>query len=446
MSHRVKVVAVVAVLAAAAMPAAAAVRPHARTALAQLSGDDGCLADRNAEGSQAGCSPAKALLKPAAVALSPDGANAYIAAADGIVTAKRDATTGGLTFVNCITNNGTRGFTGTDGECTDGDALVSGTGVAASPDGSQVYAIAAGSSALDVFTRKPDDGTLTQAACFADFSKEGRCTDATALEGARDLAVSPDGKNVYVVAGSDATGSGNVFAAVAIFARDEAGALNEVGCVSDDGSNGACVNGTALAGAQNVAVSPDGNNVYVGGTSLLTFKRDPATGLLTQTGCMFTNPPAGPCTDDEFGDEFDDTNDLVVTPDGKSVYAGVGVGINEYTRADDGSLTATACYREPVPQDEETDTSDEEDTGDSCDVEAARAAATKFTEIPALDFVTALAVSPDNGTVYAASNSYAALIALEREAGKPLAASSCVSNDEEATGCSPRTSRRCTAM
>jgi len=50
-------------------------------------------------------------------------------------------------------------------------------------------------------------------------------------------------------------------------ARAQAGALSQPAgtdaCVSDDGSGGACADGNALAGAQGVAVSSDGKNVYV---------------------------------------------------------------------------------------------------------------------------------------------------------------------------------------
>jgi DNA-binding beta-propeller fold protein YncE len=54
-------------------------------------------------------------------------------------------------------------------------------------------------------------------------------------------------------------------------ARAQAGALSQPAgtdaCVSDDGSGGACADGNALAGAQGVAVSSDGKNVYVASTS-----------------------------------------------------------------------------------------------------------------------------------------------------------------------------------
>ncbi len=55
---------------------------------------------------------------------------------------------------------------------------------------------------------------------------------------------------------------------VAIFDRDPVtGALAQkagtAGCVSEDGTGGACQDGTALDAARDVAVSPDGTSVYV---------------------------------------------------------------------------------------------------------------------------------------------------------------------------------------
>jgi hypothetical protein len=94
--------------------------------------------------------------------------------------------------------------------------------------------------------------------CIADDGSATSCTDGHGLIGAAALAISPDGKNAYVAAG----GSG----ALAVLKRDSGGAITQpagtLGCVSDTGSS-SCADGTALAGAQGVTLSPDGRNVYV---------------------------------------------------------------------------------------------------------------------------------------------------------------------------------------
>ncbi len=81
------------------------------------------------------------------------------------------------------------------------------------------------------------------------------CQDGVALNNARNVAVSPDGASVYLASSASD--------AVAIFDRNTStGALNQkagtAGCVSEDGTGGACQDGVALDGAAGVAVSPDG--------------------------------------------------------------------------------------------------------------------------------------------------------------------------------------------
>ena len=107
-------------------------------------------------------------------------------------------------------------------------------------------------------------GILTQlpgtAGCVSEDGTGGACVDRRALDGVTGVTVSPDGKNVYVAA--------EISGAVAIFTRNKAtGALTQLpataGCVSEDGTGGACVDGRALVSAASVTVSPDGRNVYV---------------------------------------------------------------------------------------------------------------------------------------------------------------------------------------
>src|SRR3989442_15916054 len=65
------------------------------------------------------------------------------------------------------------------------------------------------------------------------------------------------------------------------------------GCVSETGTGGACVDGTALDGAPGVVLSPDGTNVYVAAEasrSVAVFSRSTGTGALPQLagtdGCV----------------------------------------------------------------------------------------------------------------------------------------------------------------
>src|ERR1700733_4505705 len=88
-----------------------------------------------------------------------------------------------------------------------GSSPATGTGlngtqdVVVSPDGNNVYAIGSSDDAIAEFTRNAD-GSLTQAGCIADVDADGTCdtTTATGLEDPQAIAISPDGKSVYVAA------------------------------------------------------------------------------------------------------------------------------------------------------------------------------------------------------------------------------------------------------
>ena len=128
--------------------------------------------------------------------------------------------------------------------------------------------------------------------------------------------LSPDGASLYVaVHGTDR---------VRGFKRHTGGAIEGIG-EWIDGSNG----GPSLAGPVDVAVSPDGKQVYVladGDASLSTFSRDQTTGLLTFVSAI-VNSGIHP---------IQQPTDLVVSPDGKAVYV---VGTN--SRATFARNTAT---------------------------------------------------------------------------------------------------------
>ena len=129
------------------------------------------------------------------------------------------------------------------------------------------------------------------------------CAVGAALVGAHAVAVSPDSANVYVAGGVAGTSVATSFGAVVILKRDPAtGAITETGCLSSDGTDGrdgasgACTPTPSLLGADGVAVSPDGSTVFVSSSSsasVVAFSRDPATGALTRLGCFQGTPRPG---------------------------------------------------------------------------------------------------------------------------------------------------------
>ena len=144
--------------------------------------------------------------------------------------------------------------------------------VAVSPDGKHVYVAAPQDDAVTLFDRNPSSGELT----FVEFVEDGM-SGVDGLRTVVSVRVSPDGKHVYAVGRGDS--------AVAVFSRSSAdGTLSFVEVEKDevDGVDG-------LGGATSVAVSPDGNNVYATGShddAVVAFGRDSSSGVLTYIGSM----------------------------------------------------------------------------------------------------------------------------------------------------------------
>lgn len=259
---------------------------------------------------------AAALLAPAA-ALGSSGAAARQSKAIGKLVQLKDA--GG-----CVMNR----FQARGKPCTPARSLrgpgpfLGSQAIALSPDGRNVYVASSRSNAIAIFKRDAKRGTLSQragaAGCIAIAGRRG-CAEAVGLDHPNSVAVSPDGKNVYATAvGSDA---------VTVFSRNPGtGALTQAtdgsGCVANAATTG-CTTGRALDGADVVTVSPDGNNVYVGaffGNAVATFNRDPATGALTQpadaTGCL-TDAATDGCTT---GLALAAPEGMAISGDGANVY------------------------------------------------------------------------------------------------------------------------------
>lgn len=228
-------------------------------ALRQLPGPDGCVipAGRNEEG----CGRAHGIDYPQSLVVSPDGRDLYTANffLGSVAIFKRDPQTGAIAQLpgtaGCITQEET-GDT-----CRDGRVLSGAGSIAISPDGRSVYATAQEAGGLAIFRRDPSTGALTQprgpAGCVTERGTDSGCQGATNMLGPLGVAVGPDDRVVYVV-GDDL---------VTIFRRDpRSGALTQLpgkaGCIADDGDGGRCENGAALNDGADIAVSPDGRNVY----------------------------------------------------------------------------------------------------------------------------------------------------------------------------------------
>jgi DNA-binding beta-propeller fold protein YncE len=233
---------------------------------------------------------------------------------------------------------------------------------------------------------------LTQIQCADDTA--GCDLTVPSLAASHDTVVSPDGESLYV-------SGGNANNAVTVFDILGDGKLAFRQCLSLDGSGG-CTTVPALNNPGGIAVSPDGESVYVNAFSsdaIIEFDRA-ANGSLTDAGCV---APTGCAT--TIGAGFDGpSRGLTVSADGKSVYAVAAFGdsVWRFDRAAGGALTPAGCIG---------------DTGGT-----GGCAAT----IAALDDPGDVTVSPDGKSVYAVSASDDAIIRLDRTTSGAITFASCV--------------------
>jgi DNA-binding beta-propeller fold protein YncE len=254
------------------------------------------------------------------------------------------------------------------------------------------------------------------------------CGKARALKGAgpgvgsRAIAISPDGRNVYVAA----SGAN----AIAVFDRSRStGALSQpkgkAGCVSSIIGHAKGAQGFGLAIGLNapnsVAVSPDGKNVYAtsrDGASVIAFHRNRITGQLRQlppsvSGCVSGLPIPG-CT---AGRALKWPDVVVVSPDGQNVYVGdfAGSGVISFSRASKaGALTQLSGTA-------------------GCITEAGAEGCAKGTQ---MNHVEGMAIDPSGSAVYTAGAFSSSIAFLTRDASTgALTQSGCVT-DSKVEGCS----------
>ena len=174
--------------------------------------------------------------------------------------------------------------------------IQGGLGVAvSSPDGGFVYVTSLEQDAVGVFSRNPVTGKLTPVEKETNLTGSG----SDPLTNPQALALSPGGgAHLYV-----ASRSGLVTA----FDRDTGTGLLTFLQLEEDGVGGV----TDLGAPAGIAISPDGNYVYVtaeSDDSVGIFSRDTGTGLLTYVTTL-VDPT-----------NINGPNGLVVSPDGLHVY------------------------------------------------------------------------------------------------------------------------------
>jgi hypothetical protein len=390
---------------------------------------------------------AAAMVGSAGVAVTPDGAQLLVAGGTdaftfyghgegfgGLTVLNRDAATGALTKLQCISSDGSDGA-GDEG-CDPATALNGANAVALSQDGVAVAMAATGAGSITLFARDAATGKLSEVACVQQsVPLNGRCRQAPTLDGVSALAFTPDGRDLLAI-----TPPRN---ALVDLHRDDDG-VTRIQCFSASGTSGGCTRIPRLNGVDALAVSGDGKQVYLrSAAGLLWMARELGTGALTPGGCV--NPARGgdvcqaaPLADPYgygfvHGSYASGGHAIVLSPDGTSLYTGLDDGLRAFRRDADGTLHAADCYvAAPVSSDDtsgdetlDDDTSDDDETADA-------AQAGSCIPIDAFEAPRALAITPDGSTLLATN--YSAVSILHRDASGVLSDAGCTAQEDDRCG------------
>jgi WD40 repeat protein len=297
------------------------------------------------------------------IALSPDGTLLFATGrASGVSSFHRDASTGALAPIGCVSKDG-KDADLTAAACTTFAPIGEPQTLVVSPDGHFLYAgsntATYGVAVLSISSTGVLAPLSAPDGCFTATVVAG-CTTARATQWVYDLAPSPDGHSLYAV---------STDGAVIGFARDAGtGRLTQIagagGCVFEGGpgpdAGNPCTTGHGMYAANSATVSADGTLVVVGrypgsGGGIAMLHRDPATGQLTQSagaaGCVDMDALDGCAT----SRVTDAVYGLTFSPDGHRLFAasyGNGgannKGISVFDVGPGGTLTqpagAAGCY------------------------------------------------------------------------------------------------------
>ncbi len=229
------------------------------------------------------------------VVFSPDGRHLVVgsAGADALAVFALDQPAARLIFIEAVFNADS-GVVG----------LNDPVRLRFAPDGLSLYVAARASNALTVFQRQPVTGRLSWARSWRS-GLDG--LPVNALDGISDLVLSPDGRFIYAAATERN--------AIGIFARSESGSLSWSESLVNGQSQGP-ISVVGLGLVQSLAISPKGRHLYAASLSedsLTLFERDTESGALSYVQ-RYVDGVSGL-------EHLDGANNVVVSPDGENVMA-----------------------------------------------------------------------------------------------------------------------------
>lgn len=183
------------------------------------------------------------------------GDNSFFSRQDNALAVfKRNSATNHLTFVQVLKDGGT------DPDNQPVDGLNYSPGIAISPDGAHIYIASKLDDAVAVFRRDTQTGMLRFVQVIKDNQLDAAGKTVTGLNAAGGVAVSVDGRYVYVLSDSEDD--------LLVFSRNSTtGQLSLVQSFQDGGTDAANNKVDGLGGAAKLVSSPDGRYVYVTGSS-----------------------------------------------------------------------------------------------------------------------------------------------------------------------------------
>ncbi len=339
------------------------------------------------------------IANPSAIALSPDGKDAYVTGTgkNAIVELERNQETGLLTLMNegkaCVTEEAS-------GECEVKSAkgLHSPYGVALSPGGEDVYVTAVGGEAVAELERNTSTGVLTPISgeeCIGGPTSGCPVKSAIGMFEPIGIVVSPSGKNVYVAAGAEGEAG-----AVVAFEREAGGGLKQLegeeACISEKVVG--CKPGIAVQGAEDIVISPDEKNLYATSAhenAVVELERvglNGGLGQLAEPNACVTTETIGGCTK---AISVGDSRGLAISPNGENLYVGSAgeSGVAAFMRNAQGAL-------EQLPEPAACVTSNLSGCG--------------AVELLGLQETRRVAISPDGTNLYLAGQKAGAIVELAR--------------------------------
>jgi 6-phosphogluconolactonase (cycloisomerase 2 family) len=308
---------------------------------------EGCLTDPDS-GTYPACDQSEGLETPSQVVVSPDGGSVYVAAGNDAISGvqgaltvfRRDRSSGALAFVDCYESSEPP-----DDACTDLDLPLFEdlSRLAISPDGRNLY-VSGAAGGIFSFNRRADTGELTFGQCVF-YLPQHEPPPPPCVSGARedtivDLEISPDGRSLYASGYvCEQYASSDCYGYVDVYRRNRVnGDLDSLRYLE-----------TRLDTAS-LAIAPDGRSLYLAERGRIErVPRSRKTGKLTRKRreCLAAVSRRGDrikgC---RFIPRMGEPQNIALSRDGRSLVVTTDAGVSVLRTSKRRRVTLAGCIRE----------------------------------------------------------------------------------------------------